>query len=199
MTCHAPPHHLDTPTPDPGDDREARSEPGRGPATTTAATAATGAAALGADEVRRAPVRSRPGRLRCLLTGPVAGVVIALLPPGPVAAAGAAVGRSGTHLDSVSATPAVVAPDLIAGAGVVVLAAADLPTVIGNITAWIVGLLVLVATLFLTYGGLRYVMAGGDPAEVDKAKSALKNALVGYALAILAPILLGIVQGWLGV
>jgi hypothetical protein len=134
-------------------------------------------------------------------------VVVLAPPPTPVAAAdvAAAVDRSGVHVASVSATPGVVNPDPGAGAGagagvgVVVRAAADLPTVIGNITDWIVGLLVLVATLFLTYGGLRYVMAGGDPAEVDKAKSALKNALVGYALAILAPILLGIVQGWLGV
>jgi hypothetical protein len=79
-----------------------------------------------------------------------------------------------------------------------VLAVNDLPTIIGNITGWIVGLLIGVATLFLTIGGLRYLAAGGDPSEVDKAKSALKSALLGYALAVLAPILLGVVQGWIG-
>jgi hypothetical protein len=78
------------------------------------------------------------------------------------------------------------------------LAANSLPVIIGNITAWIVGLLIGVATLFLTAGGLRYLAAGGDPAEVEKAKSALKSALVGYALAVLAPVLLAIVQGWIG-
>ena len=31
-----------------------------------------------------------------------------------------------------------------------------------------------------------------------KAKSALKSALVGYALAVLAPVLLGVVKGWIG-
>jgi succinate dehydrogenase/fumarate reductase cytochrome b subunit len=71
-------------------------------------------------------------------------------------------------------------------------------TIIGNITTWIVGLLIGVATLFLTIGGIRYLAAGGDPTEVEKAKSALKSALVGYALAILAPVLLGIVKGWIG-
>ena len=73
-----------------------------------------------------------------------------------------------------------------------------LNTIIGNITTWIVGLLVGVATLFLTIVGLRYLAAGGDPAEVEKAKSALKSALLGYALAVLAPVLLAIVQGWIG-
>ncbi|GAA4259909.1 pilin [Dactylosporangium darangshiense] len=79
-----------------------------------------------------------------------------------------------------------------------ILAAYTLPVIIGNITAWIVGLLVGVATLFLTIGGLRRLAAGGDPTEIEKANSAFKNALIGYALAVLAPILLAVVQGWIG-
>lgn len=79
-----------------------------------------------------------------------------------------------------------------------ILAAYPLPVIIGNITAWIVGLLVGVATLFLTIGGLRRMAAGGDPTEIEKSNSAFKNALIGYALAILAPILLAVVQGWIG-
>ena len=79
-----------------------------------------------------------------------------------------------------------------------ILAVNSLPVIIGNITSWIIGLLIGVATLFLTVGGLRYLAAGGDPAEVEKAKSAFKSALVGYALAVLAPVLLAVVQGWIG-
>ncbi len=79
-----------------------------------------------------------------------------------------------------------------------ILAANDLPTIITNITTWIVGLLIGVATLFLTIGGLRYLAAGGDPTEVEKAKSAFKSALIGYALAVLAPVLLTVVKGWIG-
>lgn len=73
-----------------------------------------------------------------------------------------------------------------------------LNTIISNLTGWIVGILAGIATLFLTIGGLRYLSAGGDPAEVEKAKSALKSALIGYALAILAPVLLGIVKSIVG-
>ncbi|WP_204292729.1 pilin [Micromonospora gifhornensis] len=79
-----------------------------------------------------------------------------------------------------------------------VLAAYPLPVIINNITTWIVGLLVGVATLFLTIGGLRRLAAGGDPTEIEKSNSALKNALLGYALAVLAPILLAVVRSWIG-
>jgi beta-lactamase regulating signal transducer with metallopeptidase domain len=79
-----------------------------------------------------------------------------------------------------------------------ILAANSLPVIITNITTWIIGILIGVATLFLTIGGLRYLAAGGDPTEVEKAKSAFKSALIGYALAVLAPVLLAIVQGWIG-
>jgi Type IV secretion system pilin len=47
----------------------------------------------------------------------------------------------------------------------------------------------------LTIGGVRYVLAGGDPGEVEKAKSAFKSAILGYALAALAPIAVQIVAG----
>jgi hypothetical protein len=73
-----------------------------------------------------------------------------------------------------------------------------LETVIGNITQWVLGLLFGVATLFLTIAGLRYAAAGGDPMQIEKAKSALRSALIGYALALLSPVLLGIIKGWLG-
>lgn len=74
----------------------------------------------------------------------------------------------------------------------------DLPTIIHNLTVWIVGILAGVATLFLTVGGVRYLMAGGDPAEVERAKGALKSAAVGYALAVLAPVLLQVLRAIVG-
>jgi uncharacterized integral membrane protein len=77
-------------------------------------------------------------------------------------------------------------------------AAATLPQVVGNITTWVVGILAAVATMFVTIGGLRYVMAGGDPSEVEKAKRALKSAMFGYGLAMLAPTLVTVLQGLVG-
>jgi hypothetical protein len=80
----------------------------------------------------------------------------------------------------------------------VYLAANSLPTVIANLQKWIMGILAAVATLFLVLAGVYYATAGGDPAQVDKAKAALKNALVGYGLAVLAPVLLQVVIGIVG-
>lgn len=79
-----------------------------------------------------------------------------------------------------------------------VWAVADIPTVITNLRNWIVGLLAGLATLFLTFGGLRYLMAGGDPGEVEAAKRGLKAAAIGYGLAILAPVIVTVLQGIVG-
>ena len=92
----------------------------------------------------------------------------------------------------------VGAPASAAGAADPVLAVADLPTVINNMTTWITGIIAAVATLFLTIGGARYLMAGGDPSEVERAKGSLKSAGIGYGLALLAPIILTILKNILG-
>lgn len=78
------------------------------------------------------------------------------------------------------------------------LAAASLSAVITNLTTWITGFLVGLATLFLTIGGARYLASDGNPSEVERAKSALKSAAIGYALAVLAPILVGALKSIVG-
>ncbi|MFG3690629.1 pilin [Micromonospora sp. NPDC047740] len=70
--------------------------------------------------------------------------------------------------------------------------------VIANITGWVMGIIAVVATMFLVIGGLRYMAAGGDPAQVEQAKGNVKSALIGYALAVLAPVVLQVLQGILG-
>jgi hypothetical protein len=79
-----------------------------------------------------------------------------------------------------------------------VMAVNSIDQTISNLTAWIVGLLAGLATLFLTVGGLRYMMAGGDPGEVEKAKGALRSACAGYLLAMLAPVILGVLKSLVG-
>lgn len=82
--------------------------------------------------------------------------------------------------------------------GVAYLAANSLPVVIANLQTQIMLLLAGIATLFLVLAGVYWATAGGDPGQVDKAKAALRNALIGYGLAVLAPILLQLVQGIVG-
>ena len=78
------------------------------------------------------------------------------------------------------------------------LAADSISQVLNNTTLWIIGILAGLATLMLTLGGVRYLLANGDPAEVEKAKTALRSAAIGYALAVLAPGLVAILQHIVG-
>ena len=77
-------------------------------------------------------------------------------------------------------------------------AAKSLPEVVDGLRLWIMGILAAVATLFLVIGGLRITAAGGDPALVEQGKGNLKSALMGYAAAVLAPVILDVLKGILG-
>src|SRR6266511_4204282 len=67
-------------------------------------------------------------------------------------------------------------PALAADGPVVWAAPNDLGTILSNIRTWVMTILAGIATVFLTIGGVRYLMAGGDPSEVERAKSAFKSA-----------------------
>jgi len=85
----------------------------------------------------------------------------------------------------------VVCPAAFAAAG-------DLNQVITNIRVWVTGLLAALATLLLMIGGVRYLLAGGDPGAHERAKGSIRGALIGYALALLAPVLTTVVQHLVG-
>ena len=78
------------------------------------------------------------------------------------------------------------------------LAASSLDQVFDNVRVWLAGLLATLATLFLMLGGIRYLSAGGDPGQIERAKGSIRAALGGYALALLAPVLAGVVKHVLG-
>ena len=115
-------------------------------------------------------------------------------------------GLSGRRVTAQVLTVSAVAAALLAVPSVasadpgvpVVVAANALPVVIANLQAWVMGILAAIATLFLVLGGVFRATAGGDPAQVDKANGYFKNALSGYGLAVLAPILLEVVKGIVG-
>ena len=103
-------------------------------------------------------------------------------------------GAAAVTVALVTSTPAFAADAVLADA-----ATDHLNHILNNATAWLVGILATVATLFLTVGGVRYMIAGGDPGEVEKAKGSFKSAALGYAVAALAPLVVAILKGILGV
>lgn len=76
--------------------------------------------------------------------------------------------------------------------------AGSIDQVLTNIRTWVMGILAGLATVFLSIGGVRYVMGGGDPGEIEKAKTAFKSAAIGYGLAALAPLVVTVLQGIVG-
>lgn len=76
--------------------------------------------------------------------------------------------------------------------------AGSIDQVLTNIRNWLMGILAGLATVFLSIGGVRYVMGGGDPGEIEKAKTSFKAAGIGYCLAALAPLVVTVLQGIVG-
>jgi len=85
-----------------------------------------------------------------------------------------------------------------AAAAVTVAPPQDVNAVLTNIRNWVMGILAALGTVFLTIAGLRYLISGGDPGEVGKAKEALKYAACGYGLAALAPLVVDILKSIVG-
>jgi hypothetical protein len=77
-------------------------------------------------------------------------------------------------------------------------ASGDINTVLDSIRNWLAGLLAALATLSLMVGGVRYVIASGNPRMMQQGKDAVRSALVGYALAALAPMLVDILRRVIG-
>ena len=87
---------------------------------------------------------------------------------------------------------------VVEAAGSVLALVTSIGQVLDNIRNWIIGILGGLATLFLTIGAARYLMAGGDPGEVERARAAFRSAGFGYALALLAPLIVQILKSIVG-
>ncbi|WP_280264727.1 pilin [Nocardia wallacei] len=102
-----------------------------------------------------------------------------------------------TAIGAVAALYVVAAP-VSASPPVVLAVAGSLAEVLNNLRNWLIGILATVATVYLTVGGARYLLSGGDAGEVERAKSCVRAALIGYSLAILAPVVVEVLKSLVG-
>jgi hypothetical protein len=70
----------------------------------------------------------------------------------------------------------------------------DLGTFLGNVRKVLLGLLATITICYLSIGGIRMVIAGGDPGEVERAKAALRSGVFGFLATVLAPAFVGLLQ-----
>lgn len=123
----------------------------------------------------------------------VAGVLVVLMLAGPGLGVAAA-----DPLAALNHAPIPVAGQMWVP-GRVLAQAQSVDAVLINVRNWIMGIAAGLATVFITVGAVRYMAAGGDLGEVEKAKTAFRSAAFGYALALLTPLVLTALREIVGV
>ncbi|MFH1088893.1 MAG: pilin [Candidatus Uhrbacteria bacterium] len=70
------------------------------------------------------------------------------------------------------------------------LGTTDIRTVVGNIIKAILGLSGVAALLMFVYGGVQWIISGGEPKKVEKGKETLKWAAFGLVFIFISYTLL---------
>lgn len=70
---------------------------------------------------------------------------------------------------------------------------------IGNIIVFILIIAIIIAVIFLIYGGIKWIVSGGDKQGVESARNHIIAAIVGLIIALLAFFIVTLVLGLLGI
>ena len=62
----------------------------------------------------------------------------------------------------------------------------DVIETLDNIVDWIYTIVMIVAVIYIIFGGFAYITAEGDPTKLEKAKKQVLFALFGIAIVLLA-------------
>lgn len=60
------------------------------------------------------------------------------------------------------------------------------PNFFGKIIQILIVIAIVFSVVFLIYGGIRWIMSGGDKAKIEQAKSTIIAAIIGLIISILA-------------
>ncbi len=64
------------------------------------------------------------------------------------------------------------------------------PNLVGRIMAFLLVLAVVLAIIFLIWGGVRWIMANGDKGKIEQARATIIGAIVGLILSLLVYVIL---------
>lgn len=71
------------------------------------------------------------------------------------------------------------------------------PSKAGNIVGVVIQVLLIIAIIlslfYLIWGGVRYIMSGGDKGKIDQARSTLTAAIIGLVISLLAFFIVGLI------
>lgn len=62
----------------------------------------------------------------------------------------------------------------------------DIVQIFNFVIDWMLYIAGFLAVVYLIYAGITYIMAGGDPAKAEKARTGIVNAIIGIIIIVLA-------------
>lgn len=77
--------------------------------------------------------------------------------------------------------------------------AEKLPNYIGSVLSIILAVAVLIAVFFLIWGGIKWILSGGDKSAVESARNHIVAAIIGLIIALLAFFIVQIVGRLFGI
>ena len=72
-------------------------------------------------------------------------------------------------------------------------------TTISQIITFLIIAAVIIAVFFLVWGGVRWIMSGGDKAKVEAARSSIIGAIIGLVIVFLAYFIISVVANMFGI
>ncbi len=70
----------------------------------------------------------------------------------------------------------------------------DLMDIISRLVTWVLIFAGALAVIYLVYGGIMYITAGGDAEKATKGRTALINAIIGIVIILLAIVIVNFVM-----
>lgn len=72
------------------------------------------------------------------------------------------------------------------------------PGIVGNIVQVLFIIAIALSVIFLIWGGIRWIMSGGDKGKVEAARSTIMAAIIGLFVSLLAYFIVNLVVSMLG-
>ena len=74
----------------------------------------------------------------------------------------------------------------------------NIVSIIGTVVSFLFVIAIIAAFIFLLYGGLRWIVSGGDKGKVEEARNTIIAAVIGLIVIFLAYIILNVVLNLFG-
>jgi hypothetical protein len=72
-------------------------------------------------------------------------------------------------------------------------------TIVSNIITILMILAVVIAVIYLIWGGVQWILSGGDKSKVESARNAIIGSIIGLVIVFLAYFIVSVVAGTFGI